>query len=159
MMWITEGDEELFVPTEPERFAEMLAPFKVRFGPGFHERAQQAIRCYGARAYLACCAMCGVAAESILLATAIAKSGDEKEVLRTYAAAKGRTRVEDQVIGQASDHLKREFRGLTELVKYWRDEAAHGRASAISDNVAYTSLAVLLRYAMFIHQNWGEFTG
>jgi len=157
--WLEEEQEDTFVPIEPERFAELLGQFRNRFGPGFHERAQQAVRCYGAHANLACCAMCGAAAESILLGTAIAKIGSEEEVLRTYATANGRTRIENRVIGQASDHLKREFRGLTELLKYWRDEAAHGQASAISDNEAHTSLAMLLRYAMFIHQSWGEFTG
>jgi len=157
--WLTEEQEDTFVPTEPERFAELLGQFLSQFGPGFHQRAQQAVRCYGAHAYLACCAMCGAAAESILLATAIAKIGDEKEVLRTYISATGRSRIENRVIGQASGHLKREFRGLTELLKYWRDEAAHGQASAISDNEAYTSLAMLLRYAMVIKQNWGELTG
>jgi hypothetical protein len=102
--------------------------------------------------------MCGAAAESILLATAIAKSGDEKQVLRIYAAANGRIKIENQVIGQVADHLKREFQGLTALLKYWRDEAAHGQASEITDNEAYTSLVVLLRYAMFIHREWSEFT-
>jgi hypothetical protein len=156
--WLEEEEKDTFVPTEPERFAELLAQFHDRFGPGFHERGQEAVRCYGAHAYLACCAMCGAAAESVLLATAITKIGDEKEVLRAYATANGRTRIENRVIGQAPDHLKSEFRGLTELLKYWRDEAAHGKASQISDNEAYTSLAMLLRYAMFIHQNWSEFT-
>lgn len=70
--WLAEADHETFVPTEPERFAQMLAPFRVRLGAGFHQRAQEAIRCYGAHAYLACCAMCGAAAESVLLARIIA---------------------------------------------------------------------------------------
>jgi hypothetical protein len=157
-MWITKEGEDLFVPTEPERFAEMLAPFKLRFGPGFHERAQQAIRCYGAHAYLACCAMCGAAAESILLAIAIAKTNDEAAVLKKYTAANGRVKVEDIIIGQATEHIKREFRGLTELLKYWRDEAAHGKTSNISDNEAYTSLAMLLRYALFAHTSWEQLT-
>jgi hypothetical protein len=157
--WLEESQEDTFVPTEPERFAELLAPYRSHFGAGFHERAQQAVRCYGAHAYLACCAMCGAAAESILLATAIAKSRDEEQVLKIYTTASGRTKIENQVIGQAADHLKREFRGLTDLIKYWRDEAAHGRASGITDNEAYTSLAVLLRYAMFIHKEWKGFTG
>ena len=74
--WLEE-DEDIFIPTEPERFAQMLEPYKKTFGPGYHERAQQAIRCYGAHAYLACCSMCGAAAESILLATAIKKTNDE----------------------------------------------------------------------------------
>src|SRR5262245_10557800 len=68
--WIAESDRDDFVPTEPQRFAQMLAPFK-GFGPGFLERAQEAVRCYGAHAYLACCALCGAEAESLLLAAAI----------------------------------------------------------------------------------------
>src|SRR2546429_8102017 len=61
--WLEENQEDTFVPTEPERFAELLTPYRDRFGAGFHERAQQVVRCYGAHAYLACCAMCGAAAE------------------------------------------------------------------------------------------------
>lgn len=58
--WLTESDRDDFVPTEPGRFAAMLKPFQSRLGPGFSERAQEAVRCYGAHAYLACCAMgCG----------------------------------------------------------------------------------------------------
>lgn len=156
--WLSEAQEDIFVPTEPERFAELLKRFSVHFGVGFQERAQEAVRCYGAHAYLACCAMCGAAAESILLAAAIAKNHDEEHVLRQYATSKGRTRVENIVIGQAIEHTKREFKGLTELLKYWRDEAAHGTASNISDNEAYTSLAMLLRYAMFVDKNWESLT-
>lgn len=157
-MWIREEDHT-FVPTEPERFAELVEPFKHRFGPGFFERSQQAIRCYGAHAYLACCAMCGATAESILLATAIAKAnGDEDAILKVYRSATGRSRVENQVIGQATDNLKREFVGLASLLKYWRDEAAHGQSSQIGDNEAYTSLVMLLRYSMFINRNWTELT-
>lgn len=111
--WLSEDKEDTFIPTEPERFAQLLKPFAARFGDGFHERAQQAVRCYGAHAYLACCAMCGAAAESILLAAAIVKKGDE---------------------------------------------ASHGRPSNISDNEAYTSLAMLLRYSMFVNKTWDSLT-
>ena len=157
--WLAEDQADTFVPTEPGRFAELLAPFADRFGSGFKERAQEAIRCYGAHAYLACCAMCGAAAESVLLATAVAKTNDEAGVLRAYATGTGRQKVENIVIGQATEHVKREFRGLTELLKYWRDEAAHGSASKITENEAYTSLAMLLRYAMFIAKSWDELVG
>lgn len=156
--WIQEADQDAFVPTEPERFARRLEPFRTRFGPGFHARAQEAVRCYDAHAYLACCAMCGAAAESILLATAIAKRGDAEAVLREYRTASGRTKIENMIIGQTSDQLKRGFRGLTSLLNYWRDEAAHGTASAITDNEAFTSLAMLLRHAAFVDENWDELT-
>jgi len=43
--WLSESNADLFVPTEPERFGGLLDPFKNRFGPAFHERAQEAIRC------------------------------------------------------------------------------------------------------------------
>lgn len=156
--WLSEDQQDTFIPTEPERFAQLLKPFVLRFGGGFRERAQEAVRCYGAHAYLACCAMCGAAAESILLATAIAKQDDEDEVLKMYGTASGRIRIENIVVGQASERIRREFKGLTELLKYWRDEASHGKASQISDNEAYTSLAMLLRYAMFVNNAWDTLT-
>jgi hypothetical protein len=156
--WLAESEEDIFIPTEPERFAQLLQPFIDRFGNGFHERAQQAVRCYGAHAYLACCAMCGAAAESILLAAAIAKHGNEEQVLKIYATTKGRMKLENMIIGGANDHVRREFKGLAELLKYWRDEASHGKPSNISDNEAYTSLAMLLRYAMFVHNTWDSLT-
>jgi hypothetical protein len=153
--WLSEAGKDDYVPTEPGRFAQMFEPLKERFGPGFYERSQEAVRCYGAHAYLACCAMCGAASESILLATAIAKKTEE-EVLRLYVTANGRSKIENIVIGQAKDYLKREYRGYTSLVKYWRDESAHGKISGISDNEAYTSLALLLRFAHFVNDNWDE---
>lgn len=155
--WLEESDRDDYVPTEPGRFAEMLEVFREKFGPGFYERSQEAVRCYGAHAYVACCAMCGAASESIMLATAIAKS-DEEETLRTYRTANGRSRVENTILGQANEYIKREYRGYVSLIKYWRDESAHGKKSDITDNEAYTSLALLLRFAKFVDDNWGELT-
>src|SRR3954468_8847698 len=48
------------------------------------------------------------------------------------------------------------LRAYTELLKYWRDESAHGMASKINDEHAYTSLAMLLRFAQFSNDNWQE---
>ena len=155
--WLEESDRDDYIPTEPGRFSQMIKPFKDDFGPGFYERAQQAIRCYGAHAYLACCSMCGAAAESILLAVAI-KIKDENEILKLYRSSSGRNRVENLIIGAARNQIQNEFRGFTVLLKYWRDEAAHGHASGIADNEAYTSLALLLRFAHFVKDNWNELT-
>jgi hypothetical protein len=56
----------------------VLQPFIGRFGDGFAQRAAEASRCHRTTNYLACCVMAGAAAESILLAVAIAKmAGDE----------------------------------------------------------------------------------
>jgi hypothetical protein len=155
--WLEESGRDDFVPTEPGRFAEMLKTYREKYGPGFYERAQQAIRCYGAHAYLACCAMCGAAAESIILATAIAKDNEEN-ILKIYRTAGGRSRIENLLIGKASKQIQNEYKGYASLLKYWRDEAAHGQISGIKDNEAYTSLSLLLRLATFVNANWLELT-
>ncbi len=156
--WLQDEQEDFFVPTEPGRFASMMKPFRSKFGDGFFERSQEAIKCYGAHAFLACCSMCGAAAESILLVAAIEKVGNEEEVLKKYRTSQGRSRIENILVGQANQHLQREVKGLTELLKYWRDEASHGTASSISDNEAYTSLMMLLRFAILVNQNWQVLT-
>jgi len=156
-VWLEESENDDFVPTEPGRFAEMLEPYKEKFGPGFHQRAQEAIRCYNAHAYLSCCVMCGAATESIILAAAIEKK-DEEEVLNTYNRAQGRTAIEHLLIGQKNDYIKREYGGYTSLLKYWRDASAHGKKSDISENEAYTALALLLRFSFFMNENWEELT-
>ncbi len=156
--WLAESQHDDFIPTEPGRFAALLKPFRELFGPGFSERAQQAVACHRAHAYLACCAMCGAAAESILLALAIQKRAED-EVLRDYASASGRGRVEKLVLHKAPEPVKGTFRGYTDLLKYWRDETAHGRASQIADDEAYVSLLTLLRLAQLARDHWDELTG
>jgi len=155
--WLIESStNEYVVPTEPERFAKMLQPHIKKFGQGFHQRAQQAIRCYGAHAYLACCAMCGAAAESIFLAIAIAKFKDEAWVLKNYRKANGRSTIVNKIIGQPNKKITQEFKGFISLLNYWRDESAHGQVSDIHENEAYTALAFLLRFAMFVDKCWEE---
>jgi hypothetical protein len=155
--WLAEADQNDFVPTEPERFAQMLEPYRQRFGPSFQERAQEAIRCYSAHPYLACCTMCGAAAESILLAAAIAKA-DEDSVLSQYNTPGGRRRIENIVLGKVRQELRDAYVGYMTLLKYGRDQAAHGKASGIKDNEAYTSVALLRRFAIFVNDHWAELT-
>ena len=156
--WLSESDQEPFVPTEPERFAQMFKPHKGKLGDAFYERAQEAIRCYGAHAYLACCSMCGAAAESIIVVAAINKA-NESDVLKLYFSLGGRSKVENLIIGKARQPLRDGFRSYMTLLKYWRDSAAHGAPSNINDNEAYTSLILLLRFSIFIHDNWDELIG
>lgn len=155
--WLQESGPE-YVPTEPGRFAALLEPFARTFGPGFHERAQQAIRCYNAHAYLAACVMCGAAAESILLQLAIAKTGNESETLKLYRRSDGRKKIEDLIVGQQKGGMKADFEACFALLKYWRDESAHGRRSEIGEAEAFTSLALLLRAAQFAHDNLDTLT-
>jgi len=156
--WLSESDDDNYVPTEPSRFSEILKPYKDRFGPQFFERSQEAIRCYGAHAYLACCVMCGAAAESILLATAIKKANDEDKILKMYNTAQGRSRVEKYLLGSVREQLKREVTGYLALLKYWRDQASHGAAVNIGDDESYISLTSLIRFAIYVNKWWGDLT-
>ncbi len=155
--WLEEAEKDDYVPTEPGRFAEMLEAYRQQFGQGFYERAQEAIRCYAAHAYLSCCVMCGAATESIVLAAAIEKKGED-DVLKKYNRAQGRVQIENILIGQANKYIKREYQGYSTLLKYWRDISAHGKAANISENEAYTSLALLLRFTVFMSDNWETLT-
>ena len=151
--WLEESENDDYVPTEPGRFSKMIEAYKERFGPGFFERSQEAIRCYGAHAYLGCCVMCGAATESIVLAAAIVKYG-ESAVMKEYNRAQGRTKIENMLLCRANEYIKREYLGYSTLLKYWRDTSAHGKKSNISENEAYTSLALLLRFSTFMSDNW-----
>ena len=71
--------------------------------------------------------MCGAAAEAIMLAVAIAKTGDEGAVLKAYLRPQGRKRTIDGIIHGARAGLADAFKAATDLLSYWRDEAArHG---------------------------------
>lgn len=150
--WISE-DNDSYVPTEPGRFSEMLDVFREKYGPGFHQRAQEAILCYGAHAYLSCCVMCGAASESILISIAIENSHEE-DVLKEYNSQNGRSKIENRILNKINDYGKRELSGYLSLLKYWRDNSAHGRAVEIKENEAYTSLAILMRLSQYVSDNW-----
>jgi hypothetical protein len=155
--WIQDADELELIPMQPARFASMLLKAGARFGPGFVERADQAVACYMGRAFLACCAMSGAAAESVLLALAIAKKGgDERWILDKYAGPAGRSRVETYLLGQQTLGVREEFQRYTALLKHWRDDSAHGRAVRISEPEAYQSMAILLRFARWAEDHWDD---
>jgi hypothetical protein len=155
--WIASANPEL-IPTQPGRFTQLLAKAAPRFGSGFSERSQEAAAAYQGGTYLACCAMCGAAAESILLAIAIAKAGDAKAIINEYSAQAGRLKIERRIYSGLPDPVQEEFRRYTALLKYWRDAAAHGRATHITEAEAYTSLVLLLRFALFADDRWEELT-
>jgi len=156
--WLADAEHAVFIPVEPSRVAELISHFRDLFREGFFQRAQEAVRCHSATAYLACCVMCGAAAESILLHLAIQKRGDENEVLRIYQSTSGRRKVEDIVLAGVAANLANTFRNLTDLLKYWRDDASHGTASDISEFEAYEALARLLRFAHFASDHNAELT-
>lgn len=156
--WLREEDLDSTLPVEPGRLGQMLEASGGRFGAGFIERAQEAVRAYGAHAYFACCAMCGAAAESIMLALAIAKRGDEKAVLDMYVTRNGRSDIEKLVLRDADAVTQRAMPSYLGLLKHWRDSASHGRAVNILEAEAFTSLLLLLRFALFANDRWDTLT-
>src|SRR5229473_2481249 len=77
----------------PDRISQLFEKLSGRLGSSFLQRATEAAHCHAFGVYVACCAMCGAAAESILLAIAFTKTGDEAAILASYRAANGRQRV------------------------------------------------------------------
>ena len=156
--WVRKVAEDQPPPTDPARFAQVMAPFRDRFGPGFMQRATEAAACYQTGNYLACCVMAGGAGEAILLATAIAKTDDEAKVLGEYRAASGRARTIDRIAGSARAGLREQFKTGCELLSFWRDDAAHGTATTISEIEAFHSLGQLLRFTQLVNDQWGTLT-
>jgi hypothetical protein len=156
--WLEQPDASMFIPTEPSRFAQIIERFRPRLGDGFFQRSQEAVKCHFSGAFLACCAMCGAAAESIMLCVAVAKVGDEEKVLGEYMAARGRSKIENRITGGLREPLAGNFKNLVDLIKYWRDEASHGTLSEISEFEAYEALARLLRLAHFVDDHWTDLT-
>ena len=130
--WLREADETHFVLIQPGALAANFERFREKFGDGYYQRTQEAIRCRNAQAWLAACAMAGAAAESVLLAIAIAKISDEESIIKVYKSSNGRKRVTDMVVGQAPKHLARPFQSGMGLLLYWRDNAGHGQTVPIS---------------------------
>jgi hypothetical protein len=146
-------------PSDPSRFSEVLQPFIGRFGDGFAQRAAEASRCHRTTNYLACCVMAGAAAESILLAVAIAKmAGHEGKVLAEYRGPRGRKKITDRITGGLRQGLAEQFVMTSGILSFWRDEAAHGTRTTITEGEAQASLAQLLRFAQLTADNWAVLT-
>lgn len=151
------------LPTEIGGIGQLLAARATRLGAGYVARSQEAVTCYQAHAYLACCTMCGGAAESTTLALAIARTiargDDEASVLATYRRNTGRTAIERLLMAGRNGHVQQTLPTFLSLLNYWRDEAAHGMRSDITEDDAHVALLLLLRYAIFADSRWEELTG
>ncbi|HUS52868.1 MAG TPA: hypothetical protein VMY41_02550 [Thermohalobaculum sp.] len=144
--------------TQPGSLATTFAEYLPRYGEAFHQRAQEAIKCRNVEAWLACCAMAGAAAESVLLALAIDKLGDEEKVLSLYRRAGGRKNVLNIIVGQANAITREQLSTFSNIISYWRDEAAHGRVSPISTANADEALRQLLHMCQWVNREWVALT-
>ncbi|WP_141340251.1 hypothetical protein [Bradyrhizobium sp. USDA 3458] len=154
--WLEKASLRPFL--DMSRMSQVLAGFVPQFGAGFGQRAVEAVRTYRTTNYLASCSMAGAAAESILLAAAIAKSGDEAKTLKMYESSGGRARVTTYVTGQATSSVQRKFVAALHILHYWRDDAAHGQQTTISEVEAYSAISELLRLAQFVSDQWADLT-
>ena len=141
-------------PTDPTRFGALLQQIPRNYGPAFLPRAVEAASCYRSANYLACCAMAGAAAEAILLTISAAKVGGQEEAIRIYHSSGGRNKTLNRVAGTLPKQLKSDITSLANLVSFWRDEAAHGISTVISEIQASMALTHLLNFAQIIHHNW-----
>ena len=155
--WFSEGEIDSII-LSTSRMDQLLGGFVGRYGDGYGERVHQAVLCHSARAFLACCAMCGAAAESILLAIAIEKEQDEASVLAKYKASSGRRAIEKIIFDGKRDGFIAPFKSGLELLKHWRDESAHGTATGYDDVEATVALNHLLRFAQHVEDKWTELT-
>jgi hypothetical protein len=156
--WIKTATEDDFMIADGGAMQQRFGAHAKKLGAGYFQRATEAVVCYQAHAYLACCAMCGAGAESILLALASEKTGDPAKTLRDYSTASGRTITLNKIVGQADANTKRIFEAFVGLLSYWRDETAHGKHSHIGPDEAAISLIELLRFAMIADRRWAELT-
>ncbi len=156
--WIAHYDQPGPFPVDPGRFAAIITPYAARFGQGFLQRANEAAGCYRALNYLACCAMCGAACESILLALAIQRTGDEAAVLKEYRSAGGRKKILNMLSGQQTERIRGAIVTASNLLSFWRDETAHGTATAVGEFEAHDAMSRLLRFAQFADAEWDAIT-
>lgn len=154
--WLKQASQRQFL--DPSRLGATLAAFSARFGEGYAQRATEAVKTYRNASWLAACVMAGAAAESILLAVAIAKSGDEGKILSIYNGRNGRSQTTKAVTEGSSPSIKSQLESALQVLHYWRDDASHGVATAIGEIEAHNSLTQLLRLAQFAKKNWNALT-
>jgi hypothetical protein len=150
--------ERMLMPSDHGRFSEVLHDFRTRFGDGYAQRAAEAVADWRAGNYLSACTMAGAAAESVLLATAIAKTTDESAVLAEYRTVAGRSRVIKRVTASVTSAMAERFTNALGLLTYWRDEAGHGTPTNIGEVEAHEAILGLLRLARLASDNWTELT-
>jgi hypothetical protein len=155
--WLENHEQPAYVPTDVGRIGKLLTRRQDLFGPVYVIRANDAALCYSAHAFYACCVMIGAAAESIVLAAAIAKL-TEPAALKLYRATNGRKSLTDKVLANCPTHVDREFRLHVGLIDLWRDQSAHAHAVTLGETEAFTNLRGLIKFAQFAEDRWAHLT-
>ncbi len=145
--WLDEGRFDNYVPTEPDRFADILSKYVEIFGKSIDERAQEAVRCYNAHAYLACCVMVGAASETILNAVA-----DRLDIQKPESQTITKTRR--STISNTSKGVRERVLAFSYIIELWIISCIQHDRLDNSPDRGYISLALLLRLASFRRDEW-----
>lgn len=155
--WINRKAADVSVP-DPSAFGALFASHTERFGGAFHERSQEAARCYMSRAFLACCVMCAAADEAILLQASRLALG-EGAALKAYLTSSGRASLAKKLGSRVSPAIFSLWERNSSLLNDWRNDASHGRgAKTLEDEQAFLALCLLLRQCELAAGRWAEFT-
>lgn len=149
--WFQEEAAQPIIPTDPDRYAEMLTGPANRFGLAFAARAQEAARCYHAHAFVACCAMCGAAASVMA-----------HEIVNTLTADKKHANpiaAEDDMVDWLSTvslppQDRREVDAFLGLLSYWSSQSLKSEENIPTEREAYVALLLLLRFALYAGERW-----
>lgn len=142
------GSRELGAnPHQFGEFGRLLAEFDREYGEFYAIRAQEALSCFRHGNHVACCAMAGACAETILFTAYTKHLGDQEKALRDMTSSGGRGRVESALLGRLKEGQRMELQTSFSLIKYWRDNSAHGLSGSVDHNEAYVALLTLLNLA------------
>jgi hypothetical protein len=73
-------------------------------------------------------------------------------------AASGVENGSPAISSEATNSVKRQFENALHVLHYWRDDAAHGMHSTITEPEAYVAIGELLRLAQFTSDHWDDLT-
>jgi hypothetical protein len=152
IVWLQDAKDRPYI--DPSRLSQLLCTFSKRFGEGYEQRATESVKSYLTNNWLAACAMAGAAAESILIALAVEKSGDEEKTLKTYNGRNGRKLTTQLLLNGAKASIQSQLGTALQILHYWRDDASHGMAAEITEIQANASVMQLLSLAQFADKYW-----
>jgi hypothetical protein len=155
-LWLKDASQRPIA--DPGRLSQVLQSLADSFGPGYAQRATEAVKTYRTGNYLASSVMAGAAAESILLALAIAKTGDEAKVLLEYNTTGGRRRLTKRVCARVPPALAAQLEASLQTLGRWHDAVGHATMTTVSETEAHIGLTDLLRLAQLVHDHWAELT-
>ena len=84
--------------------------------------------------------------------------GDRVSIVKEYLTKGGRGRVQSKVFGTSASFIQDQATAGLSLLKYWRDDAAHGEFRGLSEAQSFTSTLLLLRLAALADDNWDTLT-